>query len=451
MRSLKHESLWIGVIYFLILLAIALWVRDIPNQPDPFITIQQLIEKSSMGDPASFAKAAIDIAENGWISSANDWIFNLWPPGFILLEASIIKVLGPEAPVILVLQIMTAILFAFVLVLLHDLLQHIYMKRKVVAFTLPLIIFAFPVSRVCLLQPIGITLGEGFAIGFFLLAILLAFRSVVRNALRYAAYAGLCLALSAYFRSQFEILLLALTGWGILLVIALPLTRLQNSIDPKFVKPVVKTIVSVLFIAHATTFPWRAYHWNYQESPVWVFTSSLTFRNSVMTSNYLESIQAGWVVAGGGNLVCRIDPKTCGDTANAKSLFVRTFIRHPLEWYSLKFDVIGKYWFSSVRNWAGVVNNKSTSVDIIANGLLLIALIVLVALLFPRKVRSHSSWLLLMWFNASLFSAYMLIFTVAQFEVRYFYFPKIAGIFMVLIVTWLNYRPMKTEVHLENQ
>ena len=34
MRSLKHETLWVGVIYFLILLGIALWVRDAQNQPD---------------------------------------------------------------------------------------------------------------------------------------------------------------------------------------------------------------------------------------------------------------------------------------------------------------------------------------------------------------------------------------------------------------------------------
>ncbi len=448
MRSLKHESLWIGIIYFLSLLGIALWVRDIPNQPDPFTTIQQLIEVSTMGDPASFATAAIDIAQNGWISSSNNWIFNLWPPGFVLLEASIIKLLGPSVPIILVLQILATVLFSIVLVLLYDLLRTC-LKRKVIAFTLPLLIFSFPVARVFLLQPKGITLGESFAIGFFLLSILLVYRSVVRSSLRYAVYAGLCLALSAYFRSQFEILLLSLTGWGILLVIAIQLTRLRNSIESKFVKPSIKTIIIVLFIAHATTFPWRAYHWIYEGSPAWVYTSSLTFRNSVMTSSYLESIQGGWIVAGGGNLVCRIDPSTCGDTAHAKKLFVKTFITHPIEWYTLKFDVIGKYWFSSVRNW-GNVSVESTSMDMVTNGLLLIVLVTLVTLVFTRKVRLHGSWVLLIWFNASLFSAYMLIFTVAQFEVRYFYFPKIAGIFMAIIVTCLYFRPMKTQVHISN-
>lgn len=443
MKSFKRESLWIGFIYFLILLGIALWVRDIPSQ-DTFITIQQIIEESKMGDPASFATAAIDVAKNGWISNSNDWIFNLWPPGFVLLEASIIKLLGLGAPLVLVLQILAAVLFSIVLILLYDLL-HTCLKRKVIAFTLPLLIFAFPVSRVFLLQPIGITLGESFAIGFFLLSILLGYRSVVRNSLSYAAYAGLSLALSAYFRSQFEILLLSLTGWGILLIIAIQLTRLRNFIETRFVKSAIKSIVIVLLIAHAATFPWRAYHWIYQGSPAWVYTSSLTVNASVLTSTDLESVGGGFVVAGGGNLVCRIDPTTCGKTENAKKLFFETFFTHPVEWYSLKFDVMGKYWFSSVQNWV-TVRVEPTSVDKVTNGLLLITLIVLVVLLFARKVRAHGSWVLLMWFNASLFSAYMLIFTVAHFEVRYFYFPKIAGIFIAIIVTSLYCRPCETRV-----
>lgn len=211
MRLHKFESLRVGVIYFLILLGIALWVRDIPNQPDAFsITLQQLIQTSAWSDPTYFATAAIDIAENGWISSVNDWIFNLWPPGFILLEAMIIKMFGPDAPVILVLQILAAGLFSAVLVLLYELLNSRVNSKT--SFALPLLIFAFPVARVFLLQPTGISLGENFAIGLFLICILLVFRSVMRNQIRYAVYAGLCLALSAYFRSQFEIILLALTA-----------------------------------------------------------------------------------------------------------------------------------------------------------------------------------------------------------------------------------------------
>lgn len=424
----------------MILLGIALWVRDIPYQPDVFTTtLQQLIKISPMGDPASFATAAIDIAKHGWVSSANEWILGTWPPGFIMLEALIVKVFGLEAPVILVLQVLAVSLFSVVLVLLYAFLNE-HVKSRF-AFVLPLLIFIFPVSRVFLLQPTGITLGESFSIGFFLLFILLAFSSVERSSLRYAVYAGLCLALSAYFRSQFEIILLALTGWGILLVIAIRLTRLQKFMEPKFVKPTVKTIVTVLLVAHAATMPWRIYHWIYQGVPAWVATPKGVIRNSVMSSAFLENSNGGFIVAGAGNLVCKIDPANCGDTENAMKLFVKTFITHPVEWYSLKFDVSGKYWFSSVENWVSI-SVKPTFIDIVMNGLLLIALIALVIAMLARKVRSHGLWVLLVWFNAALFSAYILIFSLAHFEARYFYFPKIAGIVMLIIVACLYYRPI---------
>jgi hypothetical protein len=450
MRFFKHNTFWVGIVYFLILLSIAFWVRDIPNQQDSFNTIQQLINAGGMSDSASFATAAIDVAENGWISSANEWVFNLWPPGFVLLEALILKVFGLGVPIILVLQILAAALFAIVLTLLHDFLRTLVKSR--LAVMLPLLIFAFPVSRVFLLEPGGVVLGESFAIGFFLLGVLLILRSVMKNSLRCAVYAGLCLALTAYFRSQFELILLALTGWGVLLVIVIQFTRLRNLTEPSAVKFIVKTIAITLLVAHAATAPWRVYHMvhlhynakiqKFEGSPSWVYTSQLIYENSVQTTEYLYKNSGGFVVAGAGNLTCRIDPATCGDTANAQKSFIKTFIKHPVEWYSFKFEVIGKYWFSSMKNRTHF-KFSPTVADTLINGLLLMSLIALVCLLFTRKVRSHGSWILLMWFNASLISAYMLIFTLVHFEVRYFYFPKIAIMLMFIIVSSMYYQPMK--------
>lgn len=436
MRFFKHSTFWVGISYFLILLSIAFWVRDIPDQQNSFNTIQQLINASRLGDPISFAIAAIDIAENGWVSSANEWILNLWPPGFILLEALILKVMGSNVPVILVLQILAAGLFSIILLLLYNLIKT--SVNNWLALILPLFIFVFPVSRVFLLQPTGISLGESFAIGFFLLSVLLAFRSNSLSSIRYAVFAGIFLAMSAYFRSQFEIILLALTGWGILLVIAIKYTGLRNFIEPKLAKSVLTTITIMLLVAHITTVPWRTYHWIHQGKPLWVMTSDITFGNSVLSSEYLKQKHGGFVVEGAGTLVCRIDPTTCGDTANAKKLFFKTFVEHPVEWYSIKLNVIGKYWFSSVKNW-GTVKFQSTATDTILNGLILFALILLILLLFARNIRSHGLWILLVWFNTSLISAYMLIFSFAHFEVRYFYFPKIAIIFMFIIIGCLYY------------
>lgn len=442
MTPLKHATIWVSLLYCLILLCIALWVRDIPDQPDALNTTLQQIAAgiTRMGDPASFAIAAIDFAETGRISGANEWIFNLWPPGFIMMQAFIIRVLGSEVPVILVLQLMAVLLFSTLLTLLYEYLNR-YVKHKLVAMALPLLIFAVPVSRVVLLQPKGIVLGESFAIGFFLLGVLLTIRAVERHSLRYAICAGLCLAMSAYFRSQFEFILLVLTGWGILLLIVTYIKRRQNTFDLAYLNSL-KTILIMLLVAHAATVPWRAYRWTYfyAGTPSWVTSSELLYRNSVMASEHLESLGGHFIVAGTGNVVCRIDPSTCGDTENAKELFFRTFVRHSVEWYSLKFDAIGEYWYSSLRNF-GNVAIKSTSMDIITNALLLVALTALVCLSLTRKVRSHTSSIVLAWFNIALFSAYAIIFSLSHYEVRYFHFPKIGGIMMLLIVATLYTRP----------
>ena len=438
MRSGKYEPILIGVSYFLILLCIAFWVRDIPNQPDVFVTtIQQLIDTSKLGDPKYFATAAIEIASKGWVSSSNAWVLNLWPPGFVLLEALIIKMFGLEAPVLLILQIQAALLFTGVLLLLNRFLST--KVKNQVAYILPLLIFTFPVSRVFLLQPTGISLGESFSIGFFILSVLLSIKSVENNQLRHAVNAGCFLALSAYFRSQFELILLALTLWGVLLLITFLVVKQNKFIEQKIASSTITTVAVVLLVAHAATIPWRAYHLINDGNLLWVQTSSVTFGNAVSTSENLESRQGKFVVEGGGNLVCRIDPTTCGDVVNAKKLFIKTFLEHPIQWYSLKLDVVGKYWFSSIQNWTntGVAPLYS---DMALNGIILILIIVNVPLLLTRKVRSERVWLLLMWICTSLISTYILIFTVQQFETRYFYFPKIFGIFMVLILASMYYR-----------
>lgn len=459
MRLLNKESFFVGMTYFLILMGIALWVRDIPDQPDVFsTTLLQIKEASTLGDPRSFAMAAIEIAENGWISDANMWVFNLWPPGFILLEAGIVKALGPDVPVILVLQILASALFSVVLLLLYGLLRK-SIKPKL-AFVLPLVIFAFPVSRVFLLEPLGLTLGESFSIGFFLLAVLLAIQSVMQVSVRYAVYSGLCVALSAYFRSQFELILLALTGWGFLFVMALWLTGIRKAYEPAVVRSTIKTIVVVLLVSNAATMPWRAYHWAIKGSPAWVYTASLTYRDSVKSDQFLESLGGHWLVVGGGNMVCQVDPSTCLDTEdgidiyseeyidNKKRLFYKTFFENPVEWYSIKFENIGSYWFAHIGDWM-LVTVEPAVIDTVMNGLLLVALIALVVLLFIRRVRLHSLWPVFVWFNVTLFSAYFVVFSLVHFEIRYFYFPKIAGVFMMIIAVGL-YNQVRRGVRLVN-
>lgn len=436
MRNIIYKYFLVCFLYFMVLLGIALFVRDIPNQPDSFSTsLQQIIKTSEMRDPASFATAALDVAENGWVKSSNHWILNLWPPGFVLLEAVIIKIFGFFVPVILVLQILAAALYACALTLLYGIFRE--NLRDKVAFLLPLIVFMFPVARIFLLQPTGIMFGESFAIGFFFIGVLSSFNSIIKKSLLYAGSAGLCLAMSAYFRSQFEIIILILSLYGVLFVAAIRWTSLFKFVHLQSEISTRKSIIVIVVVTHAAMIPWRVYHLVNHEGPQWVQTSSVTFRNSVMTAESLENINGKFVVLGGGNLVCRIDPATCDDTINAKYHFIKTFIKHPVEWYSFKADIVGKYWFSSIKNWMDIKFN-ATLMDVVINGIILLLLPVVIVIQLSRALRFHDCWILLLWFNSAILSAYFLIFTVQQFETRYFYFPKIFIVFMVVLILYLK-------------
>ncbi len=437
-----------GLFYFLILLGIVLWVRDIPNQYDTFTTmLPQVIKTSSMGDPTYFATAALDIAAHGWVSAGNEWTLNLWPPGFILLEAAIIKTMVQGAPVILILQLFAAVLLAVLMMLLNRLLRP--WLGDAMALLLPLVIIIFPMPRVFLLQPTAITLGESYAIIFYLIAMVCAIYSVKKNTLRSAIYAGFFLALAAYFRSQFEIYLLALSAWGIFIIIWLSVRYLRSAEKANNPYPsshLIKTIALTLVVAHLLTAPWRMYHWIYQDSIKWVHTSSLTFINSVQPSNILNSTGGGFVVSGGGNLTCRIDPSTCGRTNEAKALFIRTFLNHPVEWYSLKFKLFAPYWFSSVENFVNIVKLPSL-IDIFTNMIFLAALVGVIVLLCMPNMRRQRLWPLLLWINLSFFTTTGLIVSLSHFEVRYFYFPKIYGIVMFLFLASLSYRIHQDKNH----
>ena len=422
--------------YFIIIMGMSIFARDISGQYNVFTTtLSDIIMQSKMGDPKYFATAALDIAQNGWISNSNAWILNLWPPGFILLEALIVKIFGVTAPILLILQLILSILYAIVFLIFFNIFE--VSKHKVVSFLFPLILFLFPFTRVFLLQPIGITLGESFSIAFFLIAILLAIKSIKSEKILYSIYAGIFIGLSTYFRSQFEILLLGMSAGLVVLIILIQSKKFKKIFDDKIRNQSLKYIILILIISHALMIPWRFYHYYNHGSPSWVFTSSNTYANAVKTSEELYKLGGGFVVDGAGNLVCRIDPISCGDQINAKKLFYSTLFNNPGEWYSIKFDILGKYWFSSEKNWVSVYY-KTEPLDYISNSLILIMLLSIFYLMLKKNILQTKYWIILGWFIGSLFFSYLIILTVQQFEVRYFYFPKITILIFFLILIVIN-------------
>jgi hypothetical protein len=420
----SFNSYILTFVYGFIFLLIAIFVRDIPAQPSIFSTVQDMLKPTNygLGDPISFMKAGLDFSRYGWVSAENHWIINLWPPGFMLLEALVIKLVGESGPIILSLQIVVVALYAVVMAKFSSLIFP-FVGRWMAVF-LPISIFLFPMPRVFLLQPMGMVMGETLAIGFFFLGALESILALTNNCYKKAVWAGVFFALAAYFRSQFEIFIVAMSFWWVLGLFV-------NVISSLDYKQSLKTIALVLLFAHLTMSPWRAYHLWHDHSMKWVHTDSVTFGNSVRGDVELTKAGGGFVVEGGGNLVCRLDPSTCEQPVDAKKMFIKTFLKYPLKWLSIKAQIAPAYWFSSVENWTKVAV-KPSWLDYFWNLLFLLFLVLSVVVLFLKSVRKNSLWPVFLWLNFTVHSTYFLIFTVQQFEVRYFYFYKIFGLFILI-------------------
>lgn len=430
---------WLG--YFLILAAYATFVHHPAGQVDAFATTARDLLKFVPSDPGSFMTGAMDIASNGWISPEHNWITSFWPPGFLLIEAGLIKIMGLDAPYfVLAIQLLACLAWATVLAHFNKMLRPLV--KAPLAWVLPLLLFAPPVARSFLLEPGRVIYGETFSIAFFFLGILLALQACrADHPRKLAIAAGISIGIAAYFRSQFELFVLGLTFW---LLVAW-LWRLIRARHRPQTGRWMGIALTLIISAHVVMAPWRIYHQVTMGSPKWVYTETLSFTTSVMSREQLLSQGGEFIVEGGGGLTCRIDPTTCGRIGESPRLFIRTLLKHPLEWHAIKFGIIGKYFYASQQD-LGRAGTPPTTLDTVTNVMFLLAIIVALAMGIVLARRRSIYAPILNWTNATVVSAYYLIFMVHQYEVRYFYFGKIYATLVALtgLVLYFSHKRQQT-------
>jgi hypothetical protein len=403
--------------YFAALLAIAILLTSSSMEVWTY-NLVDAAKSLPYGDPNYFAAAAMDISTHGWITDNTRWTFNLWPPGFMLLEGALLKLFGSNAPMPLLLLGLSAGLFAAVMMEMRRILNGAMGRWSWLA---PLLIFSFPAARFFLLSITGLLFGEWLAIGCFFGAVLM----LLRRSLKGAIFAGVLFAVSAYARSQYEFFLdvMLLVSVG-LMAISFFWYKQNNRIN----RQLSKYFLLSLIVAQILMLPWRLYHLCENQSLRWVHTGPLIITASLSTDSTLIAGGAGWMVKGGINVACHIAPEHCGKE-DAETYF-RIFKDHPLEWISAKIELLPEYWFSSVKSLVGpqVATNFAETVF---NGLFLICFIGSCALLWL----SRKSDLSILWLGITLglVIAHFFIVTFSHLEVRYFYFIKIYFVFFFLL------------------
>ena len=307
-------------------------------------------------DPNSFATGALDIYRYGWFKEDNQWLIRLWPPGFMVLEGLVLKCFGVEAPFILILIVLNSIFLGFLLLVFRAHLLRVVPVKA--ASMLPLLPLFLPVTRFFLLQPGGIILGEAFSIVFFLTAMFLIPLAIRNRSWGEAIPAGLLLALSAYFRSNFELPVTFLTLMAALLVLPyyLLFRNWIRRVDRDIMSCFIRTVVIVLSVANAAMVPWRIHNYYRSGNFSWTQTPNIEYRNAGLTDEQLTDNNGFFVVRGGGNLAGNT-ANYCGRSDNWE--FYQAFLRHFDEWCKYKFRIFGKFWFSSLEVYGGPRHDAS--------------------------------------------------------------------------------------------
>ncbi|HET8744041.1 MAG TPA: hypothetical protein VFM98_00430 [Ramlibacter sp.] len=393
----------------------------------------ELAAKAGYSDPSSFLQGASEIARHGWFQPENVWLIRLWPPGFMVLEAGVLRLFGETAPLLLPLLALSALACAGWMLLLREVLLPV--TPDWVATAAPALPFLFPLTPFFLLSPLGLLFGETFAISFFFIGFLLALLAGRQRSWRLAVGSGIALALSAYMRSQFELIVQSLTAVALLLAVvaaAGALLRRRLRMDAR----TVAILLLAVIVAQGAMLPWR-YH-NYRDSGkgTWVHTSGLIARNSLMREQDLLAIGGAFVVQGGGHLACKLEPSYCGSPD--RTLFLRAFLRHPGEWLLEKARLIPAYWLAPPAPTSmSDLRDQPSGPQALANILFFACFLAAWGCLW--KVRRRPEFIVHAWMLFSLSGCLFAVYTLAHFEARYFYLPKIFSVVeLVMLVALLR-------------
>lgn len=437
-----YARLLVFATYFTLSLLIAIIIRDIPGQPHLTANITNFMDMpgvSKFGDPSSFAAGAIDIYHHGWIQPNNLWLIHLWPPGFMLLEGLILKLFGLDANFIVILSILSSLLFSIVLMTLRSIIKCSFSEPF--ATIIPLAPLFFPVVRLFMLQPGGVIFGESFAISFFALSLLFLVLGIKRDKIALILASGLSLALSAYFRSQFEIFVILISVGGLGLYASLTAAKKWYSLNINVqIISHTRKIATIVLVANAAMMPWRIHNFVDIQSLSWVQTQQLIFINASQSDEDLISAGGQWIVDGRGNVACKINPDYCGHAD--KRGFYETLVKNPIAWATLKYEILPIYWFSSLTTYASPAPEKSL-LNWLAN--LVAALLTVVNIYWLGKWSRLPNVLPLTVFCGAFYAGNVVIFLLAHYETRYLYAAKILSILFFILLSIIKFEIRKNE------
>ena len=281
---------------------------------------QELLPVLGFSDSGNYLRGAIDL-QDLVIGTDNRWIFNLWPPGQMLLLAIVIKI---GLPPVLTLMIVFAFLWSVIGAV-------IFLKAssaKIWYALLPFVLILWFTDSPFL----GWNQSEGAigtdGIGAAVLCLLFIYFSILwRKVMQGTAFnpwmSGFAVSATLSFLSHLRIIFLFSIIFSFMLVLAMRIvkqlpknvskSRVEKPSLDKFrghVTQKTKLLLIILMTFSVSLVPFTVYKSQITDSISWS-NSDYQWAQRWMTDEYLTKNKAGFLVDGGANWACEIDPDRC--------------------------------------------------------------------------------------------------------------------------------------------
>lgn len=333
---------WIGMSWFSPIL-----VTNLPIN----LSVDELCTFFKGNDISAYCTVGRDVVLKGYTTFTQSMPeFRLWPLAPFLNFSLATFLIGTTKSIFPFFAIYSYLLWLSVFIV----VGYFAAKRLgAIGYLFPVLILILPELNRFLLV-LGLYGGDGYGSAYFILgfALLLFLK---KTSLIISIISGVLLAVSAYYRSSNEtILLIMFLAFICAIFYACLRERLKNDVSFKRTLSsewkVYKYLMIAILIALICTTPWRAFTYKVERRVAW----TRNFDFEVHSVWYSLEEAAPWFIESGGALACKFSPQVCSrfhkqglnNITKTEKLteLINTIKQHPFAWTAAKSEIFAIQW-----------------------------------------------------------------------------------------------------------
>lgn len=332
----------------------------------------RMAEIFGYSDAGSYLQAAQNLVANGRILPEWAWVYNLWPPGMVWLDALVLRLSPIDFGVTI--GLLTALVWSIVLAILTRPFVRSLKLLFLILVVEVLVLGTSPFESWMLDE--GLMYADGLATGFFLLGLaLLVNRVRVRGSMslwvRDGILAGVTFAAAIYLRSSYLLVPWAIGGTAALVVIIALVPRHKHKTQRGGIRSQAAMLLAASLSVLLLMQPYLSFVQQTMGRTQFVVTESLVFSDAwqnTATDNVPE-----WLLSSGSDLGCSIDQVTCTEFSDAeaagnpaspdefRNALVKSVLTHPVAYVENRALFLPKQWFGDeMASYGHVVTDYTT-------------------------------------------------------------------------------------------